>query len=63
MQQPVLFRAVERLAEAGEQAGFSVEDMIRMLNAGLTVEALLNVIERSLQPPPQETAPSSRWIM
>jgi hypothetical protein len=63
MQQPVLVRAVERLAEAGEQAGFSIEDMIRMLNAGLTVEALLNVIECSLQPPPEETPRSSRWIM
>jgi hypothetical protein len=63
MQHPVLVRAVERLAKAGEQAGFSVEDMIRMLNAGLNVEALLNVIERSLQPPPQETPRSSCWIM
>jgi hypothetical protein len=31
MQQPALTQAVERLAMAGEQAGFSVEDMIQML--------------------------------
>jgi hypothetical protein len=33
---------------AGEQAGFSVEQMIRLLNAGMTVETLLNIIERRL---------------
>jgi hypothetical protein len=63
MQQPTLIRAVEKLAQAGEQAGFSVEDMIRMLNTGLTVETLLDIIERSLQASPPEMPRSSRWIM
>jgi hypothetical protein len=54
MQQPTLIRAVEKLAQAGEKAGFSVEDMIRMLNAGLTVATLLEIIERSLHAPPLE---------
>jgi|HubBroStandDraft_2_1064218.scaffolds.fasta_scaffold1404692_1 hypothetical protein len=63
MQQPALVRAVEKLAQAGPQAGFSVEDMIRMLNAGLTVETLLDIIDRSLQTAPPETPSSSRWIM
>jgi hypothetical protein len=63
MRQPTLVRPVERLAEAGEQAGFSVEDMIRMLNAGLTVATLLDIIEGSLHASPLETARSSRWIM
>jgi hypothetical protein len=63
MQQPTLIRVVEKLAQAGEQAGFSVEDMIQMLNAGLTVETLLDIIERSLQALPLETTRSSRWIM
>jgi hypothetical protein len=59
MQQPVRSRAVEKLAHAGEQAGFTVKDMIRLLNAGLSVETLLDLIERSLQVAPR----SSRWIM
>jgi hypothetical protein len=62
MQQPTLV-VVEKLADAGEQAGFSVKDMIRMLNAGLTVETLLDIIERNLQPPSPEPLRSSRWIM
>ena len=62
MQQPTLVRAVEKL-EAGEQAGFTVEDMIRMLNAGLTIETLLDIIKRNLQPPSPEPLRSSRWIM
>ena len=63
MQQPTLVRAVEKLAEAGRQAGFSVEDMIRMLNSGLTVETLLDIIDGSLQTAAPETPRSSRWIM
>jgi hypothetical protein len=63
MQQPALVRAVERLAKAGERAGFRVEDMIQMLNAGVTVEALLDIIERSLQAPQGNTGRSSRWII
>jgi hypothetical protein len=63
MQHPVLVRAVERLAAAGERAGFSVEDMIRMLNAGVSVETLLDIIDRSLRPSREEAARSSRWIM
>ena len=49
MQQPVLTRAVEKLARAGEQAGFCVEDLIRILNAGVSVECLLYIIETNLQ--------------
>jgi hypothetical protein len=63
MQEPILFRAVERIAQAGEQAGFSVENMIYMLNAGVTVETLLNIIEQRLRPSPEATGLSSRWII
>jgi hypothetical protein len=63
MQQPVLTRAVEELAHAGEQAGFTVEDMIRLLNAGLSVETLLDLIERSMAVPREDAPRSSRWIM
>lgn len=60
-QPPTLVQAVERLAIAGEEAGFSVEDMIRMLNAGVSLETLLDIIDRSLQPPRVETDRSPRW--
>jgi len=63
MQQPTLIRAVEKLAQAGEQAGFSVEDLIRMLNAGLTVETLLDIIGRNLQPLSPEPLRSSHWVI
>ena len=46
MDQPVLVRAVGKLAQAGEQAGLSVEDMIRILNADVSLETLLDLIER-----------------
>jgi hypothetical protein len=63
VQQPTQVRAVERLAVAGEKAGFSVEDMIRMLNAGVSVEPLLDIIDRSLQAPREGTGRTSRWII
>jgi hypothetical protein len=58
-----LARAISHLAMAGEKAGISVEDMIRMLNAGVSVETLLEFIEGSLQAPREDTGRSSRWIM
>jgi len=45
MERTGLTRTVYRLAVAGEAAGFSLGDMIQLLNAGLTVLALLNRIE------------------
>ena len=43
-----LSNTIERLALAGEQAGFSVEQLIEMLNAGVSVGALLDMISYSL---------------
>ena len=39
-----LQKAINRLALAGEQVGISVEDMIQMLNSGVSVETLLDLI-------------------
>jgi hypothetical protein len=58
----VLTRAVEKLAQAGEQAGFTVEEMIRILNAGVSVESLLDIIELRLKPGTQACR-SSRWVV
>jgi hypothetical protein len=46
--QPRYYGAVERLAEAGEEAGLSIEQVIQILNAGVGVETLLDLIDRSL---------------
>lgn len=41
---PDLFQSIGKLAMAGERAGFTIEEMIRLLNAGLTVEDLVDMI-------------------
>ena len=40
-----VYAAIERLVQAGEQAGFTVHDLIRMLDGGMTLESMLEVIE------------------
>ena len=62
MAAPSVATSVFKLALAGEQAGFSVEQMIELLNAGITVETLLCVIEWRLGGA-VPLARSSRWIM
>lgn len=37
-----VYGAIERLIQAGEQAGFVVPDLIRMLKGGMSLEALLD---------------------
>ena len=39
-----LHQSIAKLAMAGEQAGFSVEQMIELLSAGLSVATLLDLI-------------------
>jgi len=63
MQRPSAAQAVYKLTSAGEQAGFTVEEMIQMLNAGITVETLLHLIEWRLRGIDPSPARSSRWIM
>jgi hypothetical protein len=61
MEKPLLFTAINKLAIYGERAGFTVEQMIQMLNAGVSMETLLQLIASNLE---METAASpSRWIM
>jgi hypothetical protein len=63
MQQSGLVHAIEKLARAGKQAGMSVEDLIQILTAGISMETLLDLNERSLQASRGETGRSSRRIM
>ena len=59
MEKPIMI-VIEKLVLAGEEAGFSIEQMIQILQAGASVEGLLQLIERRLSP----AAPSSsRWVM
>jgi hypothetical protein len=62
MATPSLQAGIFKLAMAGEQAGFTVEQMIQMLNAGLTIEDLLSLIERRLAAPVVAHR-TSRWVM
>ena len=40
-----VYSAIERLVQAGEQVGFTVDDVIRMLKGGITLESLFDMIE------------------
>jgi hypothetical protein len=44
MEKPSVVSAVNKLAIAGQQAGFSLEQMIELLNSGLSVLTLLDLI-------------------
>lgn len=57
--------AIEKFAIAGQQAGFSVEQMIDLLNDGLTVDALLDLIAlqfEALRNPPIPPGSRSGWV-
>jgi hypothetical protein len=54
--------AIGKLVLAGEKAGFGVEQMIQILQAGASVEGLLRMIEWRMYPPVIEPR-SSRLIM
>ena len=54
--------AIAKLVVAGEQAGFTVEQMIQLLQTGASIEALLDLIELRLFPR-VATLSSSRWVM
>ena len=65
MATPSLTKAIGKLAVAREQAGSSVDRMIEMLNSGVSVETLLELIVwrlgvlQTLPPPGSPT----RWVM
>ncbi|HTT22381.1 MAG TPA: hypothetical protein VMG82_25865 [Candidatus Sulfotelmatobacter sp.] len=66
MHRPILISAISKLAIAGEQAGFSLEQMIQLLDDGLTVESLLDLISWSLECRQQsfsDFSTTSNWVM
>jgi type II secretory pathway component PulF len=63
MQNNKLERSIRKLAMAGEQAGFSVEQMISLLNAGLPIESLLELIASKLEKTAVACSPTiSNWL-
>jgi hypothetical protein len=65
MERPILISAIHKLALAGEQAGFSVEQMIQMLNEGLSVEELITLIGLRIEGDERKLGPthSFSWVM
>jgi len=65
MERPLLISAIHKLALAGQQAGFSVEQMIQMLNEGVSVEELIEVIGLRIEGCEQKLPPNpnSAWVM
>ena len=65
MAKPSLTKAIDKLAVSGEQAGFSVEQMIEMLNSGTSIKILIELIAWRLgvfQNPPRVPVSSTRWV-
>jgi ferritin-like metal-binding protein YciE len=40
-----VYFAIERLIQSGEQVGLTIHELIRMLDGGMTLESLFDVIE------------------
>ena len=57
---PSLVLAISKLAVAGEQAGFTLEQMIVLLD-GLTVAGLLDLIQWRLQSPAVVSGSRGCW--
>lgn len=60
MANPSLLTALNRLVQVGEQAGVSVDQMIRILRAGFSVEDVLRLIARRLEEMPQPETPGQQ---
>jgi hypothetical protein len=65
MENPSLVLAISKLAAAGEQAGFTLEQMIELLDSGLEVETLLELIGLRLYGSRSACVRSSasNWVM
>jgi len=63
MATPSLVRAIGKLAAAGERAGFTLEEMIQLLDSGVSVATLLELISRRLEDPPPRPLHRTNWVM
>jgi len=65
MENSSLILAISKLAAAGEQAGFTLEQMIELLDHGIDVEILLELISMRLHAapmPPTASESRYRWV-
>lgn len=58
-----LITAIKKLVSFGKQAGFTVDQMIEILNAGTSVEDLLRLIASNLDFEVETPRDFSPWIM
>jgi hypothetical protein len=65
MEPPSLVVAISKLAAAGQQAGFTLEEMIELLDGGLGVETRLVLIAWRLEgrDPPAPPTSYSSWVV
>jgi hypothetical protein len=63
MATPSLVRAISKLAAAGERAGFTLEEMIQLLDSGVSVQMLLELITWRLEEPPPHSPHRPNWVM
>lgn len=63
--QPNLLNSIRRLVSLAAEAGMSVQQMIDLLNAGLSVEGLLLLIELRVEKPKSKLQASNSppWLM
>jgi hypothetical protein len=54
---------VQAMANTGERAGFTIKQIIELLNLRLTAETLLHLIGWRLHHPMLASPNSARWIM
>jgi hypothetical protein len=61
MATPSLVRGIGKLSAAAERAGFTLEEMIQLLDSGVSVETLLEpIIQRLDAQPPHSPQPTIR---
>lgn len=65
MDKAPLVSGIAKLAKVGQQAGFTVEQMIGLLDGGLGVEGLIDLIAWRLEQrkPLAPVASSSAWLV
>ena len=63
MATPSLVRAISKLAAAGERAGFTLEEMIQLLDSGVSVQMLLELITWRLEDQAPLSPQPTNWVM
>lgn len=46
-----VYAAIERLVQAGEAVGLNIDDLVRLLDRGKTLQDLFELVESKMEPP------------